>query len=76
MARAAEIGSNTVPSSLPQRNDRTRGAIFGVNVEALFGPGEFEMSGHRTGSTDMGDSSHALPAIHPIFRIADPVAGH
>ena len=28
-----------------------------------------------TGSTDMGDVSHALPAIHPIFRIADPGAG-
>jgi len=27
-----------------------------------------------TGSTDMGDVSHALPAIHPIFRIADPGA--
>jgi amidohydrolase len=29
-----------------------------------------------TGSTDMGDVSHALPAIHPIFRIADPGAGN
>ncbi len=29
-----------------------------------------------TGSTDMGDVSHAMPAIHPIFRIADPGAGN
>jgi amidohydrolase len=29
-----------------------------------------------TGSTDMGDVSHALAAIHPIFRIADPGAGN
>ena len=29
-----------------------------------------------TGSTDMGDVSHALPAIHPVFRIADPGAGN
>ncbi len=29
-----------------------------------------------TGSTDMGDVSHTLPAIHPIFRIADPGAGN
>jgi metal-dependent amidase/aminoacylase/carboxypeptidase family protein len=29
-----------------------------------------------TGSTDMGDVSHALPAIHPLFRIADPGAGN
>jgi len=29
-----------------------------------------------TGSTDMGDVSHAIPAIHPIFRIAEPGAGN
>ena len=29
-----------------------------------------------TGSTDMGDVSHAMPAIHPIFRIGDPGAGN
>jgi metal-dependent amidase/aminoacylase/carboxypeptidase family protein len=29
-----------------------------------------------TGSTDMGDVSHAVPAIHPVFRIADPGAGN
>lgn len=29
-----------------------------------------------TGSTDMGDISHAMPAIHPVFRIADPGAGN
>ena len=23
-----------------------------------------------TGSTDMGDVSHAMPAIHPIFQVA------
>jgi amidohydrolase len=28
------------------------------------------------GSTDMGDISHAVPAIHPLFRIADPGAGN
>lgn len=29
-----------------------------------------------TGSTDMGDVSHVVPAIHPLFRIADPGAGN
>jgi amidohydrolase len=29
-----------------------------------------------TGSTDMGDISHAMPAIHPVFRIADAGAGN
>lgn len=29
-----------------------------------------------TGSTDMGDVSHELPAIHPVFRIADRRQGN
>ena len=29
-----------------------------------------------TGSTDMGDVSHAMPAIHPIFRIAEAGTGN
>lgn len=29
-----------------------------------------------TGSSDMGDVSHTVPAIHPVFRIADPGAGN
>jgi amidohydrolase len=29
-----------------------------------------------TGSTDMGDVSHAIPSIHPVFRIADPGTGN
>src|SRR5208282_5472981 len=29
-----------------------------------------------TGSTDMGDVSHAIPAIHPVFRIGDRGAGN
>ncbi|HUY19339.1 MAG TPA: amidohydrolase [Candidatus Binataceae bacterium] len=33
-------------------------------------------SAQPIGSTDMGDVSHALPAIHPVFRIADPGAGN
>jgi amidohydrolase len=28
-----------------------------------------------TGSTDMGDISHAMPAIHPVFAIADRGSG-
>ena len=29
-----------------------------------------------TGSTDMGDVSHAIPSIHPLFQISDPGAGN
>jgi amidohydrolase len=70
MAMGAEVEINTIPGYLPQRNDRALGAIFGGNVEALFGPDQFEMSGHRTGSTDMGDIAHMIPVIHPYVAAA------
>ena len=41
------------------------------NVEALFGPGEFDIGGHRTGSTDMGDLAHMMPVIHPYVIAAE-----
>ncbi len=70
MAMGAEVEINTIPGYLPQKNDRTLGELFGGNVAALFGPGEFEMSGHRTGSTDMGDIAHLMPVIHPYLAAA------
>ena len=70
MAMGAEVEINTIPGYLPQRNDRQLGEIFGANVEALFGPGEFDIGGHRTGSTDMGDIAHLMPVIHPYVAAA------
>jgi amidohydrolase len=70
MAMGAEVEITTIPGYLPQRNDRQFGEVFGGNVAALFGPGEFEMSGHRTGSTDMGDIAHLMPVIHPYLAAA------
>ncbi len=70
MAMGAEVEIHTIPGYLPQRNDRRFGAIFGGNVETLFGPGQFDMSGHRTGSTDMGDIAHLIPVIHPYVAAA------
>jgi amidohydrolase len=84
MAMGAEVEINTIPGYLPQRNDRQMGELFGGNAEALFGPGQFDIGGHRTGSTDMGDIAHLKPVIHPYvasatgkthgadFRITEP----
>jgi metal-dependent amidase/aminoacylase/carboxypeptidase family protein len=84
MAMGAEVEINTIPGYLPQRNNRAMGELFGVNVEAMFGPGQFDIGGHRTGSTDMGDIAHMIPVIHPYvasatgkthgadFRITEP----
>lgn len=84
MAMGAEVEINTIPGYLPQRNNRGMGELFGANVEALFGPDTFDIGGHRTGSTDMGDIAHMIPVIHPYvasavgkthgadFRITEP----
>ena len=84
MAMGAEVEINTIPGYLPQRNDRSMGEFFGANVEAMFGHGQFEIGGHRTDSTDMGDIAHMIPVIHPYvasatgkthgadFRITEP----
>src|SRR5579862_8424905 len=70
MAMGAEVEISTIPGYLPQRNDRSMGTLFGGNVESLFGPGEFDIGGHRTGSTDMGDIAHLMPVIHPYVASA------
>jgi amidohydrolase len=74
MAMGAEVEIHTIPGYLPQRNDRRMGQIFGENVDALFGPGEFHIGGHRTGSTDMGDLAHIMPVIHPYVVGAEGTA--
>jgi amidohydrolase len=71
MALGAEVEIRTIPGYLPQRNDRRLAAIFGDNVEAIFGPASFETSGHRTGSTDMGDLAHLMPVVHPYVVAAE-----
>jgi amidohydrolase len=71
MALGAEVEIRTVPGYLPQRNDRRLATIFGENVAAIFGPDSFETSGHRTGSTDMGDLAHLMPVIHPYVVAAE-----
>jgi amidohydrolase len=70
MAMGAEVEINTIPGYLPQRNDRSMGELFGANAERIFGPGTFDIGGHRTGSTDMGDIAHMIPVIHPYVAAA------
>ena len=71
MAMGAEVEIHTIPGYLPQRNNRGMGELFGGNVQALFGPGSFDIGGHRTGSTDMGDIAHLIPVIHPYVAAAE-----
>jgi amidohydrolase len=73
MAIGAEVEIHTIPGYLPQRNNRAMGELFGGNIERLFGAGQFQLGGHRTGSTDMGDVAHIMPVIHPYVAAAEGV---
>jgi metal-dependent amidase/aminoacylase/carboxypeptidase family protein len=70
MAVGAKVSITTIPGYLPIRGDYTLEHTYRSNAELLMGSeGVFDM-GHRSGSTDMGDVSHLIPAIHPYVSVA------
>ena len=85
LAVGAQVTIKTMPGYLPLRNDPAVGGLFIENANEVVGSDRVKRIGHRTGSTDMGDITHIMPAIHPYaggaegtghgadYRIADPV---
>jgi amidohydrolase len=85
LAVGAQVTIQTIPGYLPLRNDPGLGTLFLQNAESLVGAQQVKRLGHRTGSTDMGDVTHIMPAVHPYaagaegnghgadYRIEDPV---
>ncbi|MGH3664888.1 MAG: M20 family metallopeptidase [Egibacteraceae bacterium] len=70
----AEIGWDPVPTYLPVRSNRTLAARWASNV-ALRGRRSLPagiVPGALTGSTDLGNVSVRVPAIHPMLAIAPP----
>ena len=67
MAVGARVEIETLPGYMPLRNDPSLRKVFRENAEGLFGQDEYCEVGHRTGSTDMGDVSHIMPALHPYL---------
>ncbi|MEE8397574.1 MAG: amidohydrolase [Desulfobacterales bacterium] len=65
MAMGAKVEIQTIPGYMPLTNDPEMIQIFQQNAEILFGGDEYMEGGHGTGSTDMGDISLLMPAIHP-----------
>ena len=59
------------------RVNRTLAAAFAANWEALGEPVQEPRPNEKMGSTDMGNVSYAVPAIHPYIAIVpETVAGH
>ena len=64
MAVGAKVEIQTIPGYMPLTNHSAMADIFELNVKALLGEDEYMTGGHSTGSTDMGDISLIMPAIH------------
>lgn len=65
MAMGARVRITTVPGYMPMVQDQNLIDVFRANAERLVGPHGIGVIGHRTGSTDMGDVSLIMPAVHP-----------
>ena len=65
MAVGAKVAIQTIPGYLPLMQDQNLAAAFQPNAAALVGEENVGHVSHRTGSTDMGDVSQLMPAIHP-----------
>jgi metal-dependent amidase/aminoacylase/carboxypeptidase family protein len=67
LALGARVEIVTIPGYLPVVHDETLMDVFRENAVALVGRGSFTTHPDRRirgGSTDMGDLSHIMPAIH------------
>ena len=65
LALGAEVEIITLPGYLPLANDGDLAELFMANQRVVHGDAEVRRQEHRTGSTDMGDVSHIMPALHP-----------
>jgi metal-dependent amidase/aminoacylase/carboxypeptidase family protein len=67
MAVGGKVRINTMPGYLPLTPDRNLQTVFRRNAEGLLGKSKvFPPGSHGTGSTDMGDLSQIMPAMHPF----------
>ncbi len=74
MALGATVEINTLPGYMPLRDDGEMQKLFMQNAHELVGAEECTQAGHRTGSTDMGDISHIMPAVHPSMSGASGIS--
>ena len=65
MAVGAKVHIQTLPGYLPLKQNGGLADLFRTNAASLVGDEDVAHVAHRTGSTDMGDLSHLMPAIHP-----------
>jgi amidohydrolase len=65
MAVGAEVDIKEIPGFLPRFNDPILTHLFKNNAIELVGEENVVKGSHGTGSSDIGDVMHLMPAIHP-----------
>ena len=65
LAVGAKLRLTTLPGYLPYVGDPLLSDLIKENSVALVGAEGWRDVGHQTGSTDMGDVSQIMPAVHP-----------
>lgn len=65
LALGADVEIITLPGYLPLINNPVLGEHFIQNQATIHGDTKVIRQGHQTGSTDMGDVSQIMPALHP-----------
>lgn len=65
VALGATVEIQTLPGYMPLVNNRHMADLFKGNFLQFYEESQWEEIGHRTGSTDMGDIAHIMPALHP-----------
>ena len=70
MAVGGGVTITTLPGYLPIRQGGILQELYIANAVHLVGKDAVVKQGHRSGSTDMGDVSQIMPAIHPYAAAA------
>jgi amidohydrolase len=76
MATGVSVEHETICAYKNIVNSQAITRIYENHSEALGTLTRQAPPGTPTGSTDMGDISHAMPAIHPMFQISNPGEGN
>jgi amidohydrolase len=71
MAIGAKVNIDTLPGELPLICNKEMNDLFVANAKDAFPGVKITDAGHFSASTDMGDVSHLMPAIHPFIGGVD-----